>query len=176
MINIKYIINSLIVIHFLEQFDERKKVVQKNVYEKIGVRVDQVLQGHGTTNTGNIARKCFQYQEAFSKALQINGELVANIAKIILAFKCKQQLRLDTLEQFCWETYCLYYKLYPWARMSPTLHKLLKHGCEISRQLPLPQAYYAEDANESWHKLYRQNMTQHARQNSRENRLMDVFN
>lgn len=60
--------------------------------------------------------------------------------------------------------------------MSPTMHKLLVHGCDIARQLPLPVAYYAEDANESWHKLYRQNMVSHARQNSRKNRLIDTFN
>lgn len=60
--------------------------------------------------------------------------------------------------------------------MSPTFHKLLKHGCEIARQLPLPVAFYAEDANESWHKYYRKNMIDHTRQNSRENRLQDVFN
>ena len=148
--------------------------MQKNIYEKIGDREDQVLQGHGTTNTGNVARKCFQYPEAFSKALQINTQLVVNIARIISAFKCKKELKLDKLEEFCWETYRLYYELYPWARMSPTVHKLLKR--DISRQLLLPQAYYAEDANKSWHKLYRQNMTLHARQNSRENRISDVFN
>lgn len=60
--------------------------------------------------------------------------------------------------------------------MSPTLHKLLKHSCDIVRELPLPVAYYAEDANESWHKLYRQNMIRHARQNSRKNRIIDVYN
>jgi len=46
----------------------------------------------------------------------------------------------------------------------------------ILREFPLPIAYYSEDANESWHKLYRKNMTQHSRQNSRENRMLDVFN
>lgn len=64
-------------------------------------------------------------------------------------------LKLDKLEEFCWSTYCLHYEKYAWARMSPSLHKLLKHGCEIARQFPLPISYYAEDANESWHKLYK---------------------
>ena len=60
--------------------------------------------------------------------------------------------------------------------MNPSLHKLLKHGCEIAREFPLPMIYYSEDANESWHKLYRKNMSAHSRQNSRKNRLLDVFN
>lgn len=76
---------------------------------------------------------------------------------------------------FFWDTYCLYYEKYPWARMCPTIHKLLKHGCEIAEQLSLPVAYFSEDAIESSHKIYRQNMTRDARQSSRENRLKDVF-
>jgi len=150
--------------------------VKKNIYEKIGVRVDQVLQGHGTTNTGNVARRSFENPAIFAEALEINVQLIQNIATILSAFKCKKPLRLNELEKFCWETYCLHYKLFSWARMNPTLHKLLKHGCDIARQFPLPIAYYSEDANESWHKLYRKNMTQHSRQNSRENRMLDVFN
>ena len=60
--------------------------------------------------------------------------------------------------------------------MNPSMHKLLKHGCEVARKFPLPIAYYSEDGSESWHKLYRRNMTKHSRQTSRENRLLDVFN
>lgn len=59
--------------------------------------------------------------------------------------------------------------------MNPTTHKLLKHSCQIIKEFPLPIAYYSEDANESWHKLYRKNMLQHARQKSRETRILDVF-
>ena len=59
--------------------------------------------------------------------------------------------------------------------MSPTTHYLLKHSCEIDRQLPLSVAYFAEDANEAWHKMFRQNMITHARQNSRSTWILDVF-
>ncbi|CAH0552999.1 unnamed protein product [Brassicogethes aeneus] len=157
-------------------FEERQRILQKRIYEKLKVRVDQVLQGHGTTNTGNVARRCFQSPELFANALEIDVQLVIDLSKIILCFKCKEELELNKLERFCLQTYCRYYELYPWARMSPTVHKLLRHGCDIARQLPLPIAYYAEDANESWHKYYKRNMVEHSRQNSREHRLLDVFN
>ena len=159
----------------LGPFDERKLIVQKNILEKIGVRVDQVLQGHGTTNTGNLARRCFHDPKLFAEALGIDPKLVENISVILSAFKSKKSVKLDELEQFCSNTYNLHYRLYPWARMNPSLHKLLKHGCQIARQFPLPIAYYAEDANESWHKVYRKNIKSHARQNSRKNRLFDIF-
>lgn len=139
------------------------------------MKVDQVLQGHGTTNTGNLARRCFENPEKFASVLEIDPQLVYNISTILLAFKCKQQLILDDLEKFSWKTYCRYYELYPWSRMNPSLHKLLKHGCEICKEFPLPMAYFAEDASEAWHKLYRKNFISHARQNGRENRIVDVF-
>lgn len=149
--------------------------VQKRLYDRLSVKVDQVIQGHGTSNTGNLARRCFSQPKIFAEALEIDHKLVANLAIILSAFSCKCHLKLDLLESFCEETYSLYYELYPWARMSPTVHKLLKHGCDIARELPLPVAFFAEDANESWHKLYRQYMIYHSRQDSRANRIIDVF-
>lgn len=85
-------------------------------------------------------------------------------------------MREDRLERFCWETYKLYYKLYPWASLSPTVHKMLRHGCEIARKFKMPMLYYAEDCLESGHKFLRRNMTAHARQISREARLLGVYN
>lgn len=43
---------------------------------KTGVKVDQILQGHGTTNTGNVARRCCDKPEEFAKALEIDPEIV----------------------------------------------------------------------------------------------------
>lgn len=60
--------------------------------------------------------------------------------------------------------------------MSPSVHKLLMHGCHITRQFPLPIAYFAEDAGESMHKIYRETIKRHSRRNSRANALIDTFN
>lgn len=59
--------------------------------------------------------------------------------------------------------------------MSPSLHKLLRHGYEIAELFPLPAAFFAEDASESWHRLYRINLIHHARQCSRKARILDAF-
>ena len=85
-------------------------------------------------------------------------------------------MQLDEFENLCSKAHDLHYQLYPWARMSPTVHKLLIHSSDIIRQFPLPIAYYSEDASESWHKIYRQNLVSHARQISREARILDTFN
>ena len=145
------------------------------MYNVFSIRADQVLQGHGTTNTGNLARKCFKDPAKFADALEIDRELIQNIVTILLLFKCKAYIDSNEVENLCLKTYNMHYNLYPWARMSPTVHKLLMHGCQIARKFPLPIAYFAEDAGESWHKYYRKNMIMHARQTSKANRLQDVF-
>lgn len=168
-------INSCIINNFVsENFEKRKSTIKRNVYDLLGVKVDQVLQGHGTTNTGNVARRCFDQPDLFAEALEIDAELVRNIAMILLTFKSKNKIKLKELNEVCQQTYRLHYNKYPWARMNPTMHKLLIHGCQIAEQFPLPIAYFSEDANESWHKLYRENTISHSRQNSRENRILDV--
>lgn len=58
--------------------------------------------------------------------------------------------------------------------MRPSVHKLLVHGCEIAKQFKYPQIYYAEDGLEHSYKLNRNNSSQHARQNSRLNRIIDM--
>ncbi|KAL7290927.1 hypothetical protein TKK_0015654 [Trichogramma kaykai] len=159
-----------------DRFKERKKKIQDILYTKIGVKVDLCLQGHGTTNTGNVARRCFENSELFAECLEINSVLVKNLAHILLCFKSKKELDLDKLEKLCIETYWLHYSSYEWSRMNPSTHKLLMHGCQICRQFPLPIAYFSEDSSEAWHKLNRSNLKSGSRQCSREYRLLDTFN
>jgi len=35
--------------------------------DKLGIKVDKVVQGNGTSNTGNVARKFFEHSEEVSK-------------------------------------------------------------------------------------------------------------
>uniref|UniRef100_A0ABD2VTW7 MULE transposase domain-containing protein n=1 Tax=Trichogramma kaykai TaxID=54128 RepID=A0ABD2VTW7_9HYME len=169
-------LNVFIAQDEIDRFKERKKKIQDILYTKIGVKVDLCLQGHGTTNTGNVARRCFENSELFAECLEINSVLVKNLAHILLCFKSKKELDLDKLEKLCIETYWLHYSSYEWSRMNPSTHKLLMHGCQICRQFPLPIAYFSEDSSEAWHKLNRSNLKSGSRQCSREYRLLDTFN
>ena len=123
---------------FTDKFDRRKRKIQRTLFNHYGVKVDLCLQGHGTTNTGNLARKCLSQPELFDKCLELDLEYVKNLGKVLLCFKTKKRVDLDKLESFCFKIYEKHYITYPWARLNPTVHKLLRHGCEISRQFPLP--------------------------------------
>lgn len=152
----------------------RKTVVQDKLYEKFGVIVDRVIQGKGTSNTGNVSRRCFDSPEELAAVLELNVQLVKDIALMLKVFKCKQNLTIAAVKQFGNNIHARYIELYPWTRMKPTVHKFLKHGADIASVFPLPIANYSEDAVERMHKKHRKNIIQHARQNSHLNRLLDM--
>lgn len=135
-----------------------------------------MLQGHGTSNTANLSRTCMSDPKKFAAALGIDFELVYNLALILRLLQSKQHLNINQFQDLCEKTYKRNFAIYPWSRMCPSVHKLLKHSSLIIQQFPLPIAYYSEEASEAWHKNYRKNLLVHARQNSRENRILDTFN
>ncbi|KAJ6646173.1 hypothetical protein Bhyg_01384 [Pseudolycoriella hygida] len=157
-------------------FKKKFAAVKKKLWHAFSIRVGEVKHGSGTSLNGNTARTCFKDPLKVANVLGINADLVKRLSYIVLAFKQKQGLNLETLGKYCTETYKLFFKLYPWAKMNPSVHKMLRHGADIARNFPFSLAYFAEDSAESMHKYYRKNSVHHARQNSRANRLKDVFN
>lgn len=152
------------------------KKVQDKVFKEFSVLPDRVLQGKGTSNTGNSARTCFSEPAKFAKALGLNEKFVQNLALLLSIFKSRHFMDQENVEKLCKETNQMHFDLYPWAKMKPSLHKFLVHGCDIAKQFPLPIGFYSEDASESWHKYFRQNEINHSRQNSRRHRILDLFN
>ncbi len=159
-----------------DEKDREMAKIKEKLFETFYVRIDEVRQGSGTSMNGNIARKCLKDTSTLATVLGLNEEFVKRLSFVLLAFKRKKELNLDNLDRYCRETYKLFFDLYPWAKMNPSVHKMLRHGVDIARKFPLSLAYFAEDAAESMHKCYRNTSLHHARQNSRENRLKDVFN
>lgn len=118
--------------------------ISNNLFEAFSIRVDEVKHGPGTSVNGNTARKCFNDISTFAEALGVDKELVKRLAFVLLAFKQKEDLNMEQLDKYCTETYTLFFKLYPWAKMNPTVHKMLRHGVDIAKEFPLSLAYFAE--------------------------------
>lgn len=133
-----------------------------------------MLQAKGTTDTGGMAKICFNEPVKFARELEIDEEFVVRLAKILSAFSSRKAVDYDKLEVYCHETNDLFFERFPNAELRPSVHKLLIHGCEIARQFKFSQIYYAEDGLEHCHKKNRQNSRNHARQNSRLNRISDM--
>ena len=58
-----------------------------------------------------MSQKCLAKPRKFAQALEINEEIVCNIATIIKSFKRKKPLDLDKLEQFCLNANNLHFHL-----------------------------------------------------------------
>lgn len=158
-----------------EMFEEQKRKVQDNIYHSLGVKVSMVMVGFGTSNTGNVARRCLDEPEIFAMACGLDSQLVEQISMILLCYRSKERLDFDKVQDLSQQAYRRHFEMYSWARMNPTLHKMLIHGPDIGRNFSLPLSFLAEDGQESWHKHYRRNLVMHARQDTPEHRLQDTL-
>ncbi|KAJ8665446.1 hypothetical protein QAD02_007108 [Eretmocerus hayati] len=127
-----------------------EKVIQDNVRSDIGVRPDLVSQRLGTTNTDNLARRCFQDSKKFAPILGLDEDFVQNLADIMILFKSRRKINYDLSDQYCWEVYWQHYELCPWTHLNVGLHKLLMHGCRVARDLSNPVYYFSEDNQAAW--------------------------
>lgn len=62
---------------------EKKTKVQRDLKTELGIMVDCVKQGFGSTNDGNTARKFFEEIEIVSKVTGIDKRLIERFAVIL---------------------------------------------------------------------------------------------
>lgn len=66
-----------------EEIEKRKKDVQENLWKNLGIKVDRVVQGKGTSNTGNVARRFFANPAKAAKATGVSEELIKRFGTIL---------------------------------------------------------------------------------------------
>ena len=134
--------------------------------------------GHGTTNNGNMARRVLADPEFFSECTGISADLIRNLNYVWIAIR-ESDLQLDPEKfgQFCDAVHDQYREELPWAEMSPSLHKILRHGPRILEFLPetLNCGMLSEEPLENNHKTIKYDEILHARQCSGLQRREDVF-
>ena len=72
-----------------------KKRTHDELLLKIGVRVDEPRSSGGNSNSGNVARRCFDKAAAFSSVLGINEEIVHRIKVIWNVLRCGLTIDVD---------------------------------------------------------------------------------
>lgn len=161
---------------FTASFEGRKELIQKKMFAEFHVRVDYVLMGKGTSNTRNIAKRCLQNHEKLATALELDPMFVRNLSTILLLFSLKdEKVDMTKLRDLCKTTNNMFYTLYEWAKMRPSVHKLSVHGPDIAEKFDLPQAYFAEDGGEHIHKVLKYAFEYLSCQKSRKLKLEHTF-
>lgn len=159
----------------LEMID-KKEHIQRRLWEEMGLHVDKPKQnGSGNSNDGNTARKAFSNTKLFASILELDLELLESLHTILIAINCEFAIDSLKFKKFSEKTIRSYMLHYPWYPMSPTLHKILVHGSQIIAASVMPVGCLGENASEARNKFYKRDRRMHARQNSRINNMMDVF-
>ena len=154
-----------------QTFDE----ISPNSYPgKTGLRVDKPSSRGWTTTTGNVARKAFCDESGFLEyilstiAIQNRiplSKLHAQLSAILRVFNSNHVVNTLELGKLCKDNYLPFFNLFPWASITPTLHKLLAHSEELIRDMNSGYGLKAfpKEGTESCNKLVRRHREHLAR-------------
>ena len=162
------------------------KFVRSFLQEKTGLKIDQPSSDGGTTSTGNIARQCFSNKNNFIDwitslvPLEYHDPLrkiQSNLSAILRIFGCSREINTDQLDIICRETYIFILTQFPWANISPSLHKLLAHSTELIKECNDGYGLksFSEEGVESSNKFIRRYREHLARKNSFSLNIRDIM-
>lgn len=121
----------------------------------MGLNVDFVRQGYGTSNDGNTSRRFFQNFEKAAEITGIDQRLIENIYALLQVLAAGEEIDVKKFESHTKLTAKLYVDLYEWYHMPASLHKILIHGASIIKKFQLPISYLSEEATEARNKHFR---------------------
>lgn len=151
-----------------------KNIITDRFYKEMGLVVDQPKQGGGNSNDGNTARKFFNEPDKVAEITGLDKNLIRRFSNILSTISSGHYIKIFEFKEYCWQTAILCVELYGWYKMSATVHKLLIHGADIIKSLPLPVGQLSEDVLEASHKFYKKTRLFHSRKTSRENTNTDI--
>lgn len=163
--------------------DQRKKVAYEARKEEIinkfrtemGLLVDVVKPGSGTTNDGNTSRRFFENSKKSSEITGVDEALIHRFSVILDVMSSGYSLNIGAFKKYALDTADLYVKLYGWYYMPATVHKILIHGADVMNNMILPIGQLSEDAQEARHKEYRFFREHNTRKTSRINCNKDLL-
>lgn len=156
--------------------DEKKKQIQKQFRERLGLIVDKPKPGFGNSNDGNTARRFFENAEISADITKVDVILIKKIHIILIVVASGHEVDCAKFREFAHETARYFVSLYPWYYMPTTVHKYLIHGNEIISKALLPIGQLSEEAQEARNKDFKNYREHHSRKNSRKNTNQDIFN
>lgn len=157
--------------------ESRKKNIQDAFKTRIGLLIDVVKQGHGSTNDGNTARRFFANPDMTAEITGVSEELIRRFAIILEAISSGYHIDAVKFHEYAQATMQLYLDLYSWYYMPSSIHKVLMHGAAIIESFGLiPIGQLSEEAAEARNKDFRRYRQHHSRKCSRKATNEDILN
>lgn len=127
--------------------EAKKKEIQSKFRAELGLLIDKVKQGPGTTNDGNTSRKFFEFPDKTAAITGLDEELIRRFAVILQVIACGEIIHVDKFREYTRRTAERYVELYNWYYMSATMHKILMHGADIANVAIVPIGKLSEEAS-----------------------------
>lgn len=86
--------------------------------------MDKVVQGKGTSNTGNVARRFFKDAEKVAEITGFNLNLLKCFSIILTVISCGHEVNAENFGKHTTETSELYVQFYNWYRIPLSVHKI----------------------------------------------------
>lgn len=157
-------------------YNERKTQIQNGLRKELGILVDVVKQGAGSTNDGNTARKFFENPSVVSAITGFNKELIERFSVIQTALASGKEVDANKFRVYALETAQMFEDKYPWYYMPASVHFILIHGADVMASMELPMGVYSEEALEARNKNIRSFREHRTRKFSTEATMTDLFN
>lgn len=154
---------------------ERKQHIQKQFKDKLGLLVDFVKQGWGSSNDGNTARRFFKNDEISAEITDIDRTLIKRFHIILQVISSPYKIDANKFQKYTLDTAKHFIKNYGWYYMPASVHKLLIHGADIIQRALLPIGQLSEEAQETRHKDFKKYRTKDSRKISRTATNEDTF-
>lgn len=160
-----------------EKIKINKKEILDQVNKEIGLQIDKVLLGKGTSNTGNVARKFFKNFEKMSKITGVDEGFLKNVYIAILCISSlNYTVRSAEFKKFGEELLNKYLSEYGEIQgISPTFHKLLIHTADAADFFKLPLGILSEENLEHGHQISKKSKSFFSRKVSRSTMAHDIM-
>lgn len=156
--------------------ETKKKQIQSKFRQQMGLIIDRVKQGSGTSNDGNTARRFFGFPEKTAAITALDEQLVRRIGVILQAISSGESIDTHKFQEYARATSERYVELYDWYYIPATLHKILIHCADIANVSVIPIGKLSEEASEARNKDFCRYRVSRARKSSRTNTNQDILN
>lgn len=157
-----------------ETFKKTKEEI-KAKFKEIGLIIDKVKPGFGTSNDGNTARAFFYNYATTARITGLNENLIHRFGTILAAIASGYEIDTEKFNDYCVATREMYLSLYPWYNMPATVHKILVHGANIIKNSVIPIGQMSEEASEAKNKEIRKARLGHTLKTSRHRSNYDLI-
>lgn len=161
--------------HLKPIIEQEKCKIVTELHEKVGIVVDKVKPGFGTTNTGNIAKRFFSQPDIVAEILQLPIQLVNNFSIITRLLNLQIPLNWKNVTPLLQNTKKLWIEHLSWFPMPPSIHKVLEHAPQIGLSTQLTFGELSEDCGEAAHKVIPRTRMDSIRKNSKIKGMEDLM-